>query len=167
MIAIDVIGVIGVRSLAFPGSDRAIFDAKGAYMNLRLLIIPAFVAGCAACSVAAPQASQQQQPQVVAHPKVDPGDKVYPLDQIIPATVHDAWLLSGKNEEAFFDIVEQLAQLSAEKRDLTLPDSAAAGRRMGEMIKQKAKADHDQLLYVIVDEAVRAVGTKAGPTARK
>ena len=38
--------------------------------------------------------------------------------QIVTASVHDAWLLSGKNEEAFFDIVEQLAQMSAEKRGL-------------------------------------------------
>ena len=108
-----------------------------------------------------------QQPEVVAHPKVDAGDKVYPLDQIVTASVHDAWLLSGKNEEAFFDIVEQLAQLSAEKRGVSLPDNAAAGKRMGEIIKQKARADHDQLLYVIVDQAVRAVGAKTTTAAKK
>ena len=83
------------------------------------------------------------------------------------ASVHDAWLLSGKNEEAFFDIVEQLAQLSAEKRGVSLPDSDAGGKRMGEIIKQKARADHDQLLSVIVDQAVRAVGTKTTAAAKK
>jgi hypothetical protein len=93
-------------------------------------------------------------------------DKVYPLDQIVTASVHDAWLLSGKNEEAFFDIVEQLAQISAEKRGLSLPDNAAAGKRMGEIIKKRAQADHDQLLYVVVDQAVRAVGTKATAQAK-
>ena len=31
---------------------------------------------------------------------------------------------------------------------------------MGEMIKEKARADRDELLYVVVDQAVRAVGTK-------
>jgi hypothetical protein len=111
-------------------------------------------------SLAAPSPRPQQQPEVLAHPKVDAKDKVYPLDQIVTASVHDAWLLSGRNEEAFFDIVEQLAQISAEKRDLNLPDSAAAGKRMGAIIKEKARADRDELLYVIVDQAVRAVGTK-------
>ena len=69
-------------------------------------------------------------------------------------------MLSGKNEDAFFDIVQQLAEYSAQKRGLTLPDTAAAGKRMGLMIKTKTQADHDQLLYVIVDQAVRAVGTQ-------
>lgn len=110
-------------------------------------------------------AFQQEQPQVQAHPKADPTDKTYPMDQIVTATVHDAWVLSGKNEEAFFDIVEQLAQFSAQKRGITLPDTAAAGRRMGIMIKTRAKADHDQLLYAIVDQAVRTLGTKSAAPA--
>ena len=118
-------------------------------------------------SAPAKSAPAAQKPEVLAHPAVDPTDKVYPLDQIIPATVHDAWVLSGRNEDAFFDIVEQLAQLSAEKRGIALPDNAAAGRRMGLMIKNKAHADRSQLLYVIVDEAVRAVGTKPTTTASK
>jgi len=136
-------------------------------MNPRPLLAGAVLAAIATFALAAPSPRPQQQPSVVAHPKVDAGDKVYPLDQIVTASVHDAWLLSGKNEEAFFDIVEQLAQLSAEKRSVSLPDSAAAGKRMGEIIKQKARADHDQLLYVIVDQAVRAVGAKTTAAAKK
>ena len=127
-------------------------------MNPRRLLPVALVA--ATFCFAAPSPEPQKQPEVLAHPKVDAKDKVYPLDKIVTATVHDAWLLSGKNEEAFFDIVEQLAQISAEKRGLSLPDSAAAGKRMGELIKEKARADRDELLYVVVDQAVRAVGTK-------
>ena len=111
-------------------------------------------------------AQEQQQPEITAHPQTDANDKTYPMDQIVTATVHDAWLLSGKNEEAFFDIVEQLAQFSAQKRGLNLPDSAAAGRRMGILIKTHAKADHDQLLYAIVDEAVRTLGVKATASAK-
>lgn len=137
-------------------------------MNPRPLLAGAILAAVVATfSLAAPSPRPQQQPEVVAHPKVDAGDKVYPLDQIVTASVHDAWLLSGKNEEAFFDIVEQLAQISAEKRGISLPDSAAAGKRMGEIIKQKARADRDQLLYVIVDQAVRAVGAKTTGAAKK
>jgi hypothetical protein len=108
----------------------------------------------------AQSAPAKSAPKVVANPPTDPNAKVYPLDQIIPATVHEAWELSGKNEDAFFDIVQQLAEYSAQNRGLTLPDTVAAGKRMGLMIKNKTKADHDQLLYVIVDETVRAVGTK-------
>src|ERR1700733_3087396 len=107
-----------------------------------------------------------QQPEVTAHPQTDAGDKIYPMNQIVTATVHDAWLLSGKNEEAFFDIVEQLAQFSARKRGLVLPDTAAAGRQMGVLIKTRAKADHDQLLYAIVDQAVRTLGQKASVSAK-
>jgi hypothetical protein len=136
-------------------------------MNPRPPLTAAILAAIATFSLAAPSPGPQKQPEVLAHPKVDANDKVYPLDQIVTASVHDAWLLSGKNEEAFFDIVEQLAQVSAEKRGVSLPDSAAAGKRMGEIIKQKARADHDQLLYVIVDQAVRAVGAKTTAAAKK
>ena len=127
----------------------------------------ALLAATATFSFAAPSPRPQQQPEVRAHPKVDANDKVYPLDQIVTASVHDAWLLSGKNEEAFFDIVEQLAQMSAAKRGLSLPDNAAAGKRMGEFIKEKARADRDELLYVIVDQAVRAVGAKTTAPVKK
>ena len=136
-------------------------------MNPRPLLAGAILTAIATFSLAAPAPGPQQQPEVVAHPKVDAADKVYPLDQIVTASVHDAWLLSGKNEEAFFDIVEQLAQISAEKRGISLPDSAAAGKRMGAIIKQKARADRDQLLYVVVDQAVRAVGAKTTAAAKK
>ena len=112
------------------------------------------------------QTTASQQPEVTAHPQIDADDKTYPMDQIVTATVHDAWLLSGKNEEAFFDIVEQLAQFSAQKRGLTLPNTAEAGRRMGMMIKTRAKADHDQLLYAIVDQAVRTLGVKVPASAK-
>jgi hypothetical protein len=137
-------------------------------MNLRPLLVTAVLAGTAVFSfAAAPVATPRQHPEVVAHPQTDSTDKVYPLSKIIPATVHDAWVLSDRNEEAFFDIVEQLAQVSAQNRGLSLPDNAAAGKRMGEIIKEKARADHDQLLYVIVDQAVRSVGTKAMTPAAK
>ena len=111
-------------------------------------------------------ASPSQQAAVTAHPQTDSNDKIYPIDQIVTATVHDAWLLSGKNEEAFFDIVEQLAQFSAQKRGLVLPDTAAAGRQMGMLIKTRAKADHDQLLYAIVDQAVRALAVKTNVSTK-
>ena len=78
----------------------------------------------------------------------------YTQDQLLTATVHQAWLLSGKNEDAFFGMVQQLAEISAKNREITLPESEEAGRRMGNYIKRMAKADTDQLLFAVVDKAV-------------
>jgi hypothetical protein len=139
-------------------------------MRARTLLAAALVVtslSLPAFAQSAPAKPATSAPKVMANPSTSPTAKVYPLDQIIPATVHEAWELSGKNEDAFFDIVQQLAEYSAQNRGLTLPDTAAAGRRMGLLIKTKAQADHNQLLYVIVDEAVRAVGTKPTTTATK
>jgi hypothetical protein len=85
-------------------------------------------------------------------------------DQIITATVHQAWILSGKDENNFFEIVKELAEISASNRNLTLPESPAAGRRAGAYIKAQAKLDHDQLLYAIVDKSVRMTGKPAAHT---
>ncbi len=67
--------------------------------------------------------------------------------------------MGGKNEAGFFAIVKALAELSAQKRGLVLPDKETVGREFGEYIKAQAKLDRDQLLYVIVDRAVRKYGT--------
>lgn len=81
-------------------------------------------------------------------------------EQILTCTVSDCWQLAGKNEATFFDIIQQLSGISAQTRGLTLPDNAAAGRRTGEYIKAQARTDHGQLLYGIVDAAIRKVGTR-------
>ena len=86
-----------------------------------------------------------------------PSGQTYTDEQLLPLTVHQAWLLSGKNEANFFQMVTQLAELSAKNREVTLPETAAAGRRVGEMIKASARLDTDQLLYAVVDGAVRKV----------
>jgi hypothetical protein len=54
-------------------------------------------------------------------------------------------------------MIEQLADISAKNRGVTLPESAAAGRRMGEYIKRSASTDTDQLLYAVVDKAVEMI----------
>ena len=90
-------------------------------------------------------------------PKSDtatPTETHFTHEQLLTSTVHQAWELSGKNEANFFEMVTQLAEISAKNRGITLPDSEAAGRRMGEYIKRTAKADTDQLLYAVVDKAV-------------
>jgi hypothetical protein len=84
----------------------------------------------------------------------------FTIDQAVTCSVHDAWVLGGKTEAGFFAIVQAEAELAAQKRGLVLPDSASVGRQFGEYIKAQAKVDHDQLLYAIVDRAVRKYGTK-------
>ncbi len=78
----------------------------------------------------------------------------YSNEQLMTATVHQAWILSGENEANFFDMVQKLAAVSAQNRKITLPNTADAGRRMGDYIKATAESDTDQLLYAVVDKAV-------------
>lgn len=89
------------------------------------------------------------------------GQQTWTVQDLITSSVHDAWLMSGRNEQTFFQMVSQLAPIAAQKRGLTLPDSEEAGKQFGELIKTLAKADHDQLLYVVVDKAVQQVGKKS------
>jgi hypothetical protein len=97
---------------------------------------------------------------ITPSPTEAPETHSWTVEQIIPLTVSEAWEFSGKNEDKFFDIVQDLAAFSAQKRGLTLPENEAAGRQAGQFIKAKARADHDELLYAIVDQAVRKVGTR-------
>ena len=83
-------------------------------------------------------------------------------DQLLTSTVHEAWLMSGRNEDQFFEMVKELAALSAQKRGVTLPETQEAGARAGAWIKREAKRDPDQLLYAVVDKAVVHVGVKSG-----
>lgn len=95
--------------------------------------------------------------QAAISPKSDsqtPTKTSFTQEELLTSTVHQAWEISGKNEANFFEMVRQLAELSAKNRGITLPDTEAAGRRMGNYIKTSAKADTDQLLYAVVDKAV-------------
>ena len=74
---------------------------------------------------------------------------------LLTSTVHEAWVASGRNEDKFFDMVKQCAELSSQKRGVTLPDNEATGRKMGMLIKANARRDPDQLLYAVVDAAVK------------
>lgn len=105
--------------------------------------------------------AQQPKSPVTTTPSADSAaPHNWTTEQILTCTVSDCWQLAGKNETTFFDIVQQLTQISAQTRGITLPDDAAAGKRAGEYIKAKAKADRGALLYAIVDGSVRWVGKK-------
>jgi hypothetical protein len=105
--------------------------------------------------------AQQPKSPVTTAPSADSAaPHNWTTEQILTCTVSDCWQLAGKNEATFFDIIQQLTAISAQARGITLPDNAAAGKRAGEYIKMKAKADHGALLYAIVDGSVRWVGKK-------
>jgi hypothetical protein len=76
-------------------------------------------------------------------------------EQAVTSSVREAWQLGGKTEQGFFEIVQVLTELSAQKRGIAIPDNEQAGKKAGEWIKKQAKKDPDQLLYVIVDRAVQ------------
>ena len=120
-------------------------------------------------SLAQQQNEQQARPAAPIRPEsvenVKPGPVTWTPEQLITASVHDAWVMSNKNPATFFEMVTQLATLSAQKRGLQLPESEKAGERFGELIKQMAKEDHDQLLYAVVDKAVKQVGVPLNSTA--
>jgi hypothetical protein len=86
-------------------------------------------------------------------------------EQILTCTVAQCWQLANRDESTFFDIIQQLAAVSAQNRGITLPDDAAAGQRVGNYIKMKTKEDHQVLLYAIVDAAIRHVGDKTAAAA--
>jgi hypothetical protein len=119
-----------------------------------------WIAALLPCVVAGPAIAQQASETAQPAP-------TWTIDQAVTCSVHDAWVLGGKTETGFFAIVKAMAELSAQKRDLVLPDRETTGREFGDYIKTQARADHDQLLYAIVDRAVRKYGTKPPAEATK
>jgi hypothetical protein len=123
----------------------------------------ALIALCFALAMAGTAAHAQTAPSISG--SADATTHNWTNEQILTCTVAECWQLAGKTEAGFFDIVQQLAVISAQHRGLTLPETAEAGKRAGAYIKMRAKADHDQLLYAIVDASVRKVGVKAPAAA--
>ncbi len=107
--------------------------------------------------------AQNEAPIAPSSAKGPGATPTWTTDQLITSTVHQAWMLSGRDEATFFEMVKTLAELSAKNRGITLPNTKAAGQRMGNYIKLTAKSDTDQLLYAVVDKAVMMTAHK-GPT---
>ena len=119
-----------------------------------------------ACIMMAATAMLAQQNGTQIAPPSATGQAATPTwtpQQLITSTVHQAWVMSGRNEATFFEMVRTLAEISAANRGVTLPDTRAAGEQMGEYIKNAAKADTNQLLYDVVDKAVM-MEAHVGPT---
>jgi hypothetical protein len=116
-----------------------------------------FLIAAALCSSTVLLAGAQPQDQKAS---ISTGAQIsdIPVDQVVTKTVHEAWVASGRSEDKFFAMVQQCAELSARNRDISLPDTAAAGEKFGAWIKKEARKDPDQLLYAVVDRAVRYIG---------
>jgi hypothetical protein len=112
-----------------------------------------------------PVATLAQTSQGSAAPAAASDAAAMPIDQLVTKTVHEAWIASGRNEDKWFAMVQQLAALSAQNRGITLPDTQEAGSRFGEWIKKESRKDPDQLLYAVVDHAVQYVGKKQAAAA--
>jgi hypothetical protein len=118
-----------------------------------------------AASLCGPVAAAAQTPQDTTTKAEAGGTTAMPIDQLVTKTVHEAWIASGRNEDKWFSMVQQLATLSAQNRGITLPDTQEAGSKFGEWIKKEARKDPDQLLYAVVDHAVQYVGKKQAAAA--
>ncbi len=112
-----------------------------------------------------PSAARAQSQSAAPTEATQPAEPVtWTTAQLITSTVHDAWVLSQRDEKTFAAMVNELISLSETNRGITLPDDAAVGQHIGQLIKQYAKADTDQLLYVVVDRAVRKAAASAVTT---
>ncbi len=117
------------------------------HMNL---FVPTVILGILASSVLPVYAEPQQTPSPATTTSHS-----WTTEQVVTSSVREAWALGGKTPEGFFEIVKVLAEISAQKRGLSIPENEGAGAKAGEWIKKQAKKDPDQLLYVIVDQAVQ------------
>jgi hypothetical protein len=118
--------------------------------------IKTFLSGCAlAAALTILPAGFSAHAQDAAASQSEPAAAAVPLDQAVTMTCRQAWQAGGRTKEGFFAIVEELADLSAKNRNVTLPDNKAAGQRAGMWIRTQALKDPDQLLYAVVDHAVQ------------
>ncbi len=121
-----------------------------------LLTVPAFTVPALQAQTGGGSPSGQTAAQTGGAAQTTP----VPLDKLVTATCRQAWLMSGRNRDQFFEYVKELAALSAQNRNVSLPDdqasdAQAAGARAGQWIRTQAIKDPDQLLYAVVDHAVR------------
>lgn len=162
----------GLSRLSLLSTAAALcFSAPSSHVFAQNTAPVAIAAATPARDAAPPAPASPEPPETAqAQPPIAPGDSISPpgsnsprnwtTDQILTATVHQAWILAGKDEQNFFEIVRELAEISAQNRNLKLPDTPEAGKKAGAFIRAQAKEDHDQLLYEIVDKAVRMTGTR-------
>ncbi len=117
---------------------------------LAVVLISVFAASGGVLSAAqAPSASQ-------AEPGQAPPAHSWTTEQIVTATVRQAWQLGGKTEEGFFPNCASTHRDRCAKPRHYAARYQRPGTKAGNWIKREAKKkDPDQLLYAIVDRAVQ------------
>ncbi len=134
--------------------------------RLRTIVVISALAATISFPILAQQQPVKDEAAVTLKGAPDGSAHNWTIDQLLTSTVHEAWMLSERNENQFFEMVKELAAMSAQKRGLALPEADVAGKKAGELIKKDARKDPDQLLYAVVDRAVVKTGTRtAGSTA--
>jgi hypothetical protein len=133
-------------------------------MTAGLVMVGGLLLGTGVVGAQATPRSQVQSSSAPSVTATNSAGSTMATDGLLTSTVHEAWVASGRNEDKFFDMVKTLAAMSAEKRGVTLPDTEATGRAMGMAIKASARRDPDQLLYAVVDAAVRKTAAGTGTT---
>jgi hypothetical protein len=125
-------------------------------MKLTYLLAPVILAGLAVSARPYLDAAPQQAIAVPAGVAQTAAPvREWTTEQAVTSSVREAWRMGGRTSEGFFEIVKVLTEISAEKRGVTIPESQQAGVVAGNWIRKQAKKDPDQLLYVIVDQAVQ------------
>jgi hypothetical protein len=139
---------------------------EGLKMTLTKSVISLMLAGAILGPVlpvygAPPQASA---PASAAAPAPSPPHN-WTMEQAATSSVREAWAMGGKTPEGFFEIVKALAELSAQKRGVAVPENEQSGVKAGAWINKQARKDPDQLLYVIVDQAVQRSANRTAAKA--
>lgn len=92
-----------------------------------------------------------------------PAPREWKAADVLPLSCVQAWVVSGKSEKGFVEILRVLGSVSLENRRLTFPDSREAGDEAGHGIAADCAADPDALLFAVVDRQVRRLGKPAEP----
>lgn len=80
------------------------------------------------------------------------------LEDLVTMTCAQAWSAAGREEKKFVPMLIELAKLSLDNRDLTLPDVPDLGKTMGAEVRRDCEADAQELLYAVVDRTIRRHG---------
>ena len=112
---------------------------------------------CLACAASA-TAQTPKAPATKAAPKT------WKSVDALPLTCAQAWVQSGRTYPGLLAVVDVLARVSLANRDLTFPNTRAAGLDAGKGIAEDCKADPQALLFAIVDKQVRRVAEAAPRT---